>query len=304
MLPPPRIYPGRPYSATEANAATRYARAGQISPGPGLRGMRSANGSTLSVVKEPKKRTFVTVGGAVVVTELITYTDTVVDVPLEPPLSTEILGVPTDGKTAAGGMMDLDADTAFITLNVPGSYLIPYSVTCSYSEACAQPLNLSDCETRVRLRIGGELRDETAIFGTHHSKLCATDLIYGVGGEIGSGLSADGGGSGSGTGAVTGTLDVPVEKVLAYNRWAAGRLTISGTFQVVVVLDAEGNPKIATGLPAAEGDTPTLSAPTIGLAVDRSAIEPDPGLEPLEWFPAASTSLALHSAQIHIIKLS
>lgn len=294
---PPRVYPGRPYSATEENQARRFARAGQISSSPGMLVTRSANGSTLSPVTRPQKRPVKTVGGALkYVAGSLTYTDTPVPIPLAAPLTDEILGVPTDGMTNDYEMLDTTSATPLVTLGLPGNFLLHYRATCSYDAACAQAKNLSDAVTRLRLKIGGEFREETEVFGTHHAKLCASGLVHEVG--LGSLEIGDSYGSPVLTG------DLAVTKVAAYNRWTGGKVTINGTFQLTVILDGSGNPQIATGLPEEEGDPAATCAPTLELFVDRSAIEPDPGISPLEWLTAAGTVMIVHSAQLHVIRLS
>lgn len=302
MLPPPKVYPGAPLTAVRQNQALRFSSAGQISGGAGMRTRRSANGSVVTAIREPKKRTTITVGGAVVVTEEITYTDTPVQVPLEPLLTNEILAVPSEGMTDAGAMMDLASASPEMTVHLPGNYLLHYRATCGYAESCAQALNLSDCVTRLRLKIGGVFREETEVFGTHHAKLCASGLVRDVGRETGDAYEP----FVSGEIAVSGDEEnagFSVLKVAAYNRWTGGKATINGTFQLTVVLDSAGDPKIAIGLPEEAGEPCATCAPTVGLWVDRSAIEPDPGVAPLGWLPAVDTELTLYTAQIHLIRL-
>lgn len=296
----PNYYPGKASSATDENNRNREIRKGSLTGGPGVAVSSTGNGSTVTVLPKPERRTAITIGGAVVVTEAVTYKDTPIQVTLEPPNTTEILGAVTGPMTAADGLLDLDSATPSITLTHPGRYLIHYRATCGYAESCATAQNLSDAVTRLRLSIGGTLRDETAVYGTHHAKLCATGLALASGTMTidGSGFSV----SGSGSGAVSGSASVDMTAVGSYNRWTGGKVTINGTFQVLVILDNAGAPKIAETAPVEPSTASTTCAPTISLWVDRSDVEPPAGVDPFSAWNN-NPELTLHEAQLHIIRL-
>ena len=298
----PPYYPGQPSSATLENSRNRAIREGHLTGGPGLAVSRGANGATVSLLPQPKRRAVFSIGGAVVVTEAITFTDTPVTLTLEPPNTTEILGAVTGSMTDAAGMMDLDSATPLVTLQHPGRYLLQYSATVGYADSNATTANLSDAVARLRLKIGGTIRDESACFGTLHAKLCATGLALASGT-----MTIDGGGfsvSGSGSGAVSGSADVDMAAVDPYNRWTGAKVTIQRTFQVLVILDDTGAPQIATGAPIEDPATaaPTCD-PTIGLVVDRSDVETAPGVDPFSSWND-DPELELTDAQLHVIRLS
>jgi hypothetical protein len=298
----PPYYPGQPSSATLENSRNRAIREGHLTGGPGLAVSRGANGATVSLLPQPKRRAVFSIGGAVVVTEAITFTDTPVDLTLEPPNTTEILGAVTGAMTAPAGMMDLDEATPLVTLQHPGRYLLQYSATVGYAASNATTANLSDAVARLRLKIGGTVRDETATVGTLHAKLCATGLAKATGTLEITGGGLDSGGSGGGT--VTGSCDVSLPAVDSYNRWTGAKVTIQRTFQVLVILDDTGAPQIATGAPIEDPATaaPTC-APTVGLVVDRSDVEPPAGVDPFDdWND--DPELELTDAQLHVIRLS
>lgn len=329
----PTYYPGKASSATDENNRNREIRKGSLTGGPGVAVSSTSNGSTVTVLPRPERRTAITIGGAVVVTEAVTYTDTPVQVTLEPPNTTEILGAVTGSMTAADGLLDLDSATPSITLTHPGRYLIHYRATCGYAESCATAQNLSDAVTRLRLSIGGTLRDETAVYGTHHAKLCATGLVRDVSGNVTlpalavdiSGMTSTSEALSSFAGAVsyqptiastidsgatvdvsnsgaTVDLNLTVTKVGSYNRWTGGKVTINGTFQVLVVMDDTGAPKIAETAPVEPSTASTTCAPTISLWVDRSDVEPAAGVYPFSAWND-DPELTLHEAQLHVIRL-
>lgn len=328
----PTYYPGKGPSATDENNRNREIRKGSLTGGPGVAVSSTGNGSTVTVLPRPERRTAITIGGAVVVTEAVTYTDTPVQVTLEPPNTTEILGAVTGSMTAADGLLGLDSATPSITLTHPGRYLIHYRATCGYAESCATSSNLSDAVTRLRLSIGGTLFDETAVYGTHHAKLCATGLAKSTGASVTlptmnadvSGLSATSEPLSSFAGAVSyqptiastinpssvvdvsgsgSTLDVSLSAVNSYTRWIGGRITISGTFQVLAIMDDTGAVKIATTAPIDDPATASSTcAPTISLWVDRSDVEPAAGVDPFTAWND-DPELTLHEAQLHVIRL-
>jgi len=286
----PTYYPGKSPSAGEENARNTVIRQGQLSGGKGVAVSRTGNGSTVSLLPATERRIAATIGGALMVTSPVAYTGTAVQLPLEAP--TAFLGAVTGSMTDADGLLDLDAATPEITLTHPGRYLIHYRATCSYAASVETGDNLSDAVSRLRLNIGGTLRAETSVYATHHAKLCATGLVR----DIGT-LAAEN--DIYGDPQLTGEL----AKVGAYNRWAGGKVTINGTFQVLVILDNSGNPKIATAAPVEPSTDSTTCAPTIGLWVDRSAVEPAPGVDPFtSWND--DPDMTCHEAQLHVIRLS
>jgi hypothetical protein len=300
-LPP--YYPGQPSSATLENSRNRAIREGHLTGGPGLAVSRGANGATVSLLPQPKRRAVFSIGGAVVVTEAIPFTDTPVELTLEPPNTTEILGAVTGSMTDAAGMMDLAATTPLVTLQHPGRYLLQYSATVGYASSNATAANLSDAVARLRLKIGGTVRDETATVGTLHAKLCATGLVRDV--DMGTIEGEANINPESGTaGQVTFTGELGVTKVAAYNRWTGAKVTIQRAFQVLVILDDTGVPKIATGAPIEDPATaaPTCD-PTVGLVVDRSDVETAPGVDPFSSWND-DPELELTDAQLHVIRLS
>lgn len=285
----PTYYAGKPASATAENLRNRAIREGQLSGGPGVMVNRGGSGSTVSLVPKPEKRTALTLGGALMVTSSVGYNGTGVLLTLEEP--TSFLEAVTGSMTDADGLLDLDSATPEITLTHPGRYLIHYRATCSYAASVEAAPNLSDAVSRLRLKIGGTLRDHTAVYGTHHAKLCATGLVHGIGS-----LAAEN--DIYGDPQLTGDLAT----VAAYNRWAGGKVTINGTFQVLVILDGSNNPKIATAAPVEPSTASTTCAPTIGLYIDRSAVEPAPSVAPLtSWND--DPDMTCHEAQLHVIRL-
>lgn len=297
----PTYYPGKGTSATDENNRNREIRKGSVTGGPGVAVSSTGNGSTVTVLPRPERRTAITIGGAVVVTEAVNYTGTAIQVTLEPPNTTEILGAVTGAMTNADGLLDLVSATPSITLTHPGRYLIHYRATCGYADSCATASNLSDAVTRLRLSIGGTLRDETAVYGTHHAKLCATGLVRDVDMGTIEGVANINPESGT-AGQVTFTGELGVTKVGAYNRWTGGKVTINGTFQVLVIMDDTGAPKIAETAPVEPSTASTTCAPTISLWVDRSDVEPAASVDPFSAWNA-DPELTLHEAQLHVIRL-
>lgn len=293
--------PGSGLSATTENQRNRVIREGQLTGGKGVMVSRSGTGSTVSLTPQPRRVLPLPLGGVFVLETSQTYDGTAVQATMSVP--TGILGAIDNKLTGPGQMLDLDAATPDVTLSQPGRYLIHYQVTCGFDTAEISG-NVSDAVTRARLSIGGTLKDDSAIFGTHHVKLCATGLVHDVTlGTLSATTEMDP--MSSGYGDVTFSGELGVSKVGAYDRWLDGRLTISGTYQVIVFNDAGGAAKIATAAPVDDPPTaPTGTTPTIGLWVDRYDVEPNPGVDPFSATWEAAPTMRLHDAQLHIIRLT